>query len=74
MGLRQIDANTGAAGNQAFAFVGDDPFTRAGQLRAEATADGDFLVSGNVDRNLDADFAFIVRTNLGQLQVGDFLL
>ena len=37
-------------------------FTEAGQLRFEATADGDFLVSGNVDRDLDAEFAFIVRT------------
>ena len=30
-------------------------FTHAGQLRFEATADGDFLVSGNIDRDLDAD-------------------
>ena len=37
-------------------------------------ADGDFLVSGNVDRDLDADFAFIVRTGLEQLRANDFLL
>ena len=72
--LRPIDAKVGAEGNQKFCFIGDDPFTRAGQLRFEATADGDFLVSGNVDRDLDADFAFIVRTDLVGLKAGDFLL
>ena len=64
----------GSDGNQAFRFIGDDAFTRAGQLRFEATADGDFLVSGNVDRDLDADFAFVVRTDLASLKASDFLL
>ncbi len=63
--LQPIDARIGADGNQAFSFIGGDPFTHAGQLRYEATADGDFLVSGNIDRDLDADFAFIVRTGVG---------
>ena len=57
-----------ADGNQAFSFIGDDAFTHAGQLRYEATADGDFLVSGNIDRDLDADFAFVVRTGVEQLR------
>ena len=43
-------------------------------LRYEATADGDFLVSGNVDCDLDADFAFTLRTDLAGLKAGDFLL
>ena len=42
--------------------------------RYEATADGDFLVTGNTDRDLDADFAFVVRTGAEQLKAGDFLL
>lgn len=72
--LRPIDARLDRGGNQQFSFVGDGPFTRAGQLRLEATTDGDFLVSGNVDRDLDADFAVIVRTDLAHLHAADFLL
>ena len=72
--LQPIDARVRADGNQAFAFIDNDAFTRAGQLRYEATADGDFLVSGNVDRDLDADFAFIVRTGVAMLKGSDFLL
>ena len=72
--LRPIDARRGLDGNQAFSFIGGEDFTRAGQLRFEATADGDFLVSGNVDRDLDADFAFVVRTDLASLKASDFLL
>ena len=69
-----IDAVRGSDGNQAFCFIGTTDFTRAGQLRYEATADGDFLVSGNVDRDLAADFAFVVRTDLASLKASDFLL
>jgi Ca2+-binding RTX toxin-like protein len=72
--LSQLDAVAGTSGNQAFRFIGDDPFSRAGQVRAEATADGDFLVSGNVDRDLDADFAFVVHTGVAKLVATDFLL
>ena len=63
--LRPIDARPAPTGTRNFSFIGDEAFTHAGQLRVEATADGDFLVSGNIDRDLDADFAFIVRTDLG---------
>jgi hypothetical protein len=72
--LSQLDAVAGTSGNQAFRFIGDDPFTRAGQVHAEATADGDFLVSGNVDRDLGADFAFVVQTGVAKLVATDFLL
>lgn len=72
--LRPIDAKVGADGNQKFTFIGEHAFSHASQLRYEPTADGDFLVSGNVDRELDADFAFIVRTGLAQLRAEDFLL
>ena len=63
-----------SAGDQAFALIGRHEFTHAGQLRVEATADGDFLVTGNVDRDLAADFAFVVRTDLASLKAPDFLL
>ncbi len=72
--LRLIDAKLGADGNQTFRFVGDDPFTRPGQLRSEAITDGGFLVSGNTDRDLDAKLAFVVRTGLDHLKASDFLL
>ena len=70
--LRPIDAKPRRHGNQTFRFIGEHAFTHAGQLRYEATADGDFLVSGNIDRDLDADFAFVVRTGVAGLKAGDF--
>ena len=69
-----IDARIGLAGDQAFVFIGRQAFTEAGQLRYEATADGDFLVSGNIDRDLEAEFAFIVHTGAEKLKAADFLL
>jgi hypothetical protein len=69
-----LDARAGVAGNQAFAFVRQAEFSAPGQLRYEAAADGCFLVEGNVDRNLDADFAILVRTDLAGLRAADFLL
>ena len=72
--LSRLDAKGGVAGDQAFTFIGTAEFSAAGQLRYEATADGDFLVSGNVDRALDAEFALVVRTDLAGLKAGDFIL
>jgi Ca2+-binding RTX toxin-like protein len=69
-----LDAKAGVTGNQAFTFIGQAEFSAAGQLHYQATADGDFLVSGNVDRDLDADFAIVVRTGSTGLLAGDFLL
>jgi len=45
--LTTIDANSSAAGNQAFAYIGGAAFTAAGQLRY---AGG--VLSGNTDANL----------------------
>lgn len=72
--LRPIDARAGADGDQKFTFIGEHEFTQAGQLRLEPTADGDFLVSGNTDRDLDAEFAFVVQTGVEHLKAADFLL
>ena len=71
--LRTIDADAAAGGNQKFAFVGGDPLDGPAQLHVEAF-DGDFLVSGNVNADPEADFAFIVRTGLASLRASDFLL
>ena len=72
--VRPIDADRAIDGNQGFTFIGEHEFTQAGQLRLEPTADGDFLVSGNTDRDVGADFAFTVHTGLEQLKGSDFLL
>ena len=71
--LRGIDASAGKPGNQPFKFIGDAALTGPGQLHVE-TFDGDFLVSGNVDADLAADFAIVVRTGLTSLRATDFLL
>ena len=73
--LRPIDASIGPGRQPGVpSSSASTTFTEAGQLRYEATADGDFLVSGNTDRDLDAEFAFVVHTNLTHLHATDFLL
>ena len=72
--VSRIDAKAGVTGNQVFTFIGQAEFSAASQLHYQATADGDFLVSGNVDRDPDADFAIVVRTGSTSLLAGDFLL
>jgi Ca2+-binding RTX toxin-like protein len=57
--LSAIDANSGAAGDQAFQFLATQgtSFTAAGQLRfAQDGATGKTFVEGNLDANLTADF------------------
>ena len=62
--LAGIDADTGAAGNQAFTIVTGAALTAAGQLAVsfESGADGDFtVVQGNVDGNTGADFTIKIE-------------
>jgi Ca2+-binding RTX toxin-like protein len=66
--LSAIDANSKAAGDQAFAFVGSAAFTHiAGELRF-----ADHLLQGDVDGDGAADFA--VQVNSAVLKAGDFVL
>jgi serralysin len=70
--LTDIDANTGLAGNQAFAFIGASAFSGvAGQLR-EFTQGADHIVAGDVNGDSIADFTI----NLGGATavVSDFFL
>jgi len=70
--LHAIDANTKQAGNQAFAFIGTQAFTKAGQLRYER--DGSHLnVYGDVNGDGKADFSIRVES-LSKLIKGDFFL
>jgi len=67
--LSRIDADEGRRGDQAFAFLGDDPFTgRAGELRYERG-----VLRGDVDGDALADFE-IALAGAPDLRPGDFLL
>ena len=67
--VTKFDTNPGAAGDQAFAFIGAAAFGNvAGQLRY---ANG--LLEGDVDGNGLADFSVIIA-NAAPLAAGDFLL
>ena len=75
LNLRLLDANSGTSGtNENFRFMGTQALTGPGQVRYEATDDGDFLVTGSVDADSAAEFAIIVRTDLTELRTSDFIL
>jgi serralysin len=68
--LRQIDANTGVAGDQAFIFIGQSGFTGvAGQLRMNS-AGAEWFIDGDVNGDGTADLQVRVNT---LLQASDFL-
>ena len=71
--LSAIDANTTLAGNQAFAFIGSDRFSKtAGELRIHQTATST-LVQADVDGDGRADFAIQIDRPIA-LIAGDFIL
>ena len=71
--LATIDANTTAAGNQAFAFIGAAAFSGvAGQLRAVQSA-VDTVISGDINGDSVADFQIQLNTVV-TLTAGDFVL
>ena len=70
--LKAIDAREGG-GNQAFQYIGDDGFSDTkGELRAVSKGKH-MIVSGDVDGDGRADFAFVVR-GLSRLTEDDFIL
>jgi len=71
--VRQIDANTGAGGDQNFTFIGTGAFTGvAGQLHY-LQAGGNTFVEGDTDGDGNADF--VIRLDgLVSLVAGDFVL
>ncbi|MGK9171559.1 hypothetical protein KXR53_35080 [Inquilinus limosus] len=71
--LAAIDANSGAAGDQAFSFIGTGLYTGvAGQLRY-AAAGGVTTIAGDVDGDGTSDF-HIQLTGTVALVAGDFVL
>jgi Ca2+-binding RTX toxin-like protein len=77
--LSRIDANTLAAGDQAFSWIGSAAFTgggagAAGELRA-VLSNGHWLVEGDTNGDGTADFVIDVATPAAApLGAGDFLL
>jgi serralysin len=70
--LRGIDGNAGAAGDQAFSFIGNADFSNvAGELRAYS-ADGDNFVAGDVNGDGVADF--IINLGGSSAVASDFFL
>ncbi|WP_395679537.1 M10 family metallopeptidase C-terminal domain-containing protein [Inquilinus sp.] len=68
-----IDANSGAAGNQAFTFIGSGAYTGvAGQLRF-TTSGGQTIVAGDVNGDSASDFS-IALTGIVVLVGADFVL
>ena len=63
--LSTIDANTLISGNQAFAFIGSDPFAAAGQLRFSGG-----ILSADVNGDKIADFGIIT----GAVVLQDYFL
>jgi hypothetical protein len=70
--VSSIDANTGVAGNQAFARTGTAAFTAAGQAR-HVVQGGNTIVQFNVDANTAADLE-IQLTGTPALTAGEFIL
>jgi glucose/arabinose dehydrogenase len=60
LSLLSIDAREDRDGGQAFSFIGIADFTRAGQVRYEAT-DGTTLVYLNTDADLEAEGVILLR-------------
>ena len=71
--LFAIDAKAGAAGNNAFVWIGTDAFSGSeGELRY-STINGLTRIEGDVDGDGSADFA-ICLTGIVQLYDGNFIL
>lgn len=70
--ISEIDANTGVAGNQAFAFIGNAAFSNvAGELRTYSQS-GDNFVAGDVNGDGVADFT--INVNNANVVATDFFL
>ena len=71
--LALIDADSGSAGNQAFAYIGEGAFTgTAGELRYESR-NGDTWLSGDINGDGVADFDIILSGPVVPL-ASDFIL
>jgi len=70
--LSRIDANLNLDGDQAFAFIGSNAFTAAGQLRAFNVSGNLWQVEGDVDGDGNADLVIQLYLTGQPLTPGDF--
>jgi Ca2+-binding RTX toxin-like protein len=71
--LSRVDADSAAAGNQAFAWIGSNAFSgTAGQLRAYEQ-NGSWFVEGDTDGDSVADLVIQLTVTGGPLTQSDFL-
>lgn len=70
--LSAIDANTGRAGNNGFAFIGDDAIAGAGQVSVRQIG-GDTWVYANTDANIVPEMAIRLE-GLHDLTAANFIL
>jgi Ca2+-binding RTX toxin-like protein len=72
--LSAIDANTGAAGDQAFTFIGNGLFTHhAGELRFAFTSPSATTIAGDINGDGASDFHIVLNGNIA-LTAADFVL
>ncbi len=72
--LSRVDANSAAAGNQAFSWIGAAAFSGvAGQLRAYDSG-GYRWIAGDTDGDSDADILIAFHTTAAPVGPGDFIL
>ena len=71
--LRAIDGDADQPGPQSFAFIGDAPFTAAGQLRVEQSGAG-WRVLATTDDQPDAELEIEVTGPVGPPGAADFIL
>jgi hypothetical protein len=74
--LSRIDANTVAAGNQAFSFMGEGDLSgTAGELRFKSLSATVWEVKGDTDGDGDSDFELVLVINTPDpITAGDFIL
>ncbi len=68
--LSTIDAKAGAAGNQAFKFIGTNAFSASGQLRFDAV---NHVLLGSTDGDSTAEFS-ILLTGVNSMTGANFIL
>ena len=71
--FRDIDANEQMSGNQAFTFVGQGPFTGAGQVRYYHQ-NGDTIIEADTNTTISGAEPVIVLDGLISLRASDFIL
>jgi Ca2+-binding RTX toxin-like protein len=71
--LRDVDANEQAGGNQAFTFIGQAPFTGAGQLQFYQGDGRTFIEANTTDATPGAELRIVLELPVS-VQAGDFLL